>query len=94
MTEIVPHLTMVINEYIKEQNFPSILKKGLITPLFKEDDPLNPLNYRPITITSSLSKTFEKPLHKQINQYLSSDKHLSPLQFGFREKISTQDALI
>ena len=37
---------------------------------------------------------FEKHLHKQIIQYLSSDKLLSPLQFGFREKRSTQDALI
>ena len=33
-------------------------------------------------------------MHKQINQYLSSDKLLSLLQFGFREKLSTQDALI
>ena len=90
MTEIVPHLTMVINEYIKEQQISPILKKGLITPLYKKDDPLNPLNYRPITITSSLSKIFEKFLHKKINQYLSSNKLLSSLQFGFREKISTQ----
>ena len=36
MTEIVPHLTMVINEYIKEQKFPSTLKKGLIPPLHKK----------------------------------------------------------
>ena len=31
MTENVPHLTMVINEYIKEQKFPSVLKKGHYT---------------------------------------------------------------
>ena len=85
---------MVMNENIKEQKFPSILKTGLITLLYKKDDPLNLLNHRPITITSSLSKTFGKLLHKQRNQYLSSDKLLSPLQFGFREKISTQDTLI
>ena len=84
---------MVINEYIEEQKFPSILKEGLFTPLYKKDDPLNPLNYRPITISSSLSKIFGKLLHKQINLYLSSDKLLSPFQFGSREKISTQDAL-
>ena len=94
MTEIVPHLTRVIYEYIKEQKNNSILKNGLITSLYKKDDPLNPLNYRPITITNSLSKRFEKLLHKQINQNLSSDKLLSPLQFGFLEKISTQDVLI
>ena len=94
MTEIVPHLTQVINACITEQSFPTMLKKGIITPLFKKDNPLDPKNYRPITITSSTSKIFEKILHAQINQYLSSKKLLSPLQFGFREKISTQDALI
>ena len=36
MTEIVPHLTIVINECLKDQKFPSILKKGLITPLLKK----------------------------------------------------------
>ena len=35
MTEIVPHLTMVINEYTKEHKFLSILKNGLITTLYK-----------------------------------------------------------
>ena len=70
------------------------MKKGLIEPLYKKDDPLNPFNYTLFTKTSNLSKIFEKLLHKQINQYLSSNKLLSPLQFGFHEKISTQDALI
>ena len=42
MTEILPQLTMVIDEYIKKQKFPSILKKGLITTLYKKDDPLSP----------------------------------------------------
>ena len=41
-----------------------------------------------------MSTLFEKLLHKQNNQYLSSDNLLSPLQFGFREKISTQDTLL
>ena len=86
MTETVPHLTMVINEDKKDQKFLSILKKGLITPLYKKDDPLNPLNYRPIAITSSLSKIFEKLLQNQINQYLSSDKLLSPPQFSCMRK--------
>ena len=33
-------------------------------------------------------------MHKQKIQYLSSDKLLYPFQFGFRQKKSTQDALI
>ena len=36
LTEIVPRLTMVIIEYIKEQKVTSFLKKGLITCLYKK----------------------------------------------------------
>ena len=32
---------MVMVKYIQEQQLPSVLKKGLITPLYKADDPLN-----------------------------------------------------
>ena len=85
---------MVMNEYIREQKFPSILKRGLIAPLYAKVDPLNRSNHRPIPIKSSLSKLFEKLLHKPINQNLSSDELLNSLQFDFRVKISTQNALI
>ena len=62
------------------------MKKGLITLLYRKDDPLTPLNYRPITETSSMSKKLQKILHEQNNQYLLSDKLLSPFQFGLARK--------
>ena len=69
-----------------------MLKRAVITPIFKKDDILDPLNYRPISITTPFSKILEKCLHKQITTYAESRVLLTPLQFGFRSKVSAQDA--
>ena len=40
-----------INHLIQETGiFPSSLKLGNITPIFKKDDPLDKSNYRPVSI--------------------------------------------
>ena len=91
---LVPHLTFVLNECIKDCVFPSMLKRAVITSIFKKDDILDPLNYRPISITTPFSKIFEKCLHKKITAYAESRGILTPLQFGFRSKVSAQVAIL
>ena len=61
--------TYLFNAFLKEK-FPSDLKKAIITPLFKKGDRTHPENYRPISITSSLSKMFERLLRDQIVEFL------------------------
>ena len=53
-----------------------------------------PENYRPISITSSLAKVFERLLREQTLEYLEKFGLLSNTQFGFRNKVSTIDALV
>ena len=69
--QLAEPLTFLINSFIRENKFPSDLKKAHVVPLFKKDDPLKPENYRPISLTSSLSKLIEKLLQEPINVYLS-----------------------
>ena len=66
----------------------------MITPIFKKDDILDPLNYRPISFTIPFSKILEKRLHKQITAYAENRGILTPLQFGFRLKVSAQNAIL
>ena len=39
--------------------FPDCLKEANVTPIFKNDDPLDKENYHPVSIFPLLSKVFE-----------------------------------
>ena len=91
--EIYTHLTFLFNEFLKNKTYPCKLKKAIVTPIYKKEDPELPDNYRPISKTGALLKVFEKLLYKQINENLISQKLLSKTQFGFRTSYSTIDAI-
>ena len=63
-------------------------------PLFKKDDPEDPINYRPILLTGALAKYFEIFLRDQILAYLEMNKLLATTHFGYRKKVSSTDTLL
>ena len=91
---IFPRLNFLVNYCIKLSCFPNELKRAHVVPLHKKDDPEEPNNYRPISITPCLSKIIETILRDQICQYLHDNKLLSKNQYGFRKKFSTIDSLL
>ena len=52
-------------------------------PIPKKGDKSNPLNYRPIAITSLISKTMETIITKQLLTFLETNNLLSDHQYGF-----------
>ena len=50
------HLQFALNERIKEKIFPTKMKLAYVTPIFKKGDKLDSTNYRPVSVTPSLSK--------------------------------------
>ena len=50
--------------------------------------------YWPISLLSKISKIFEKMMHIQLTSFLNKNKFFSRFQFGFRNKHSTNHALI
>ena len=81
-----------INNAINDCNFPSDLKVGDVSPVFKTDDSAIKKNYRPISVLPCISKIFERVLNTQMVRLMK--ERLSDLLCGFREKYSTQHALI
>ena len=65
-----------------------------VTPLFKKRNPEGPLNYRPISVTSAISKIFEKAFSSQITNFPDREQLISISQFGYRKQISTIDAIL
>ena len=63
-------------------------------PVFKKGSTQDKDNYRPISVLSVFSKIFEKVMYKRLYAYLECHNILYSLQFGFRQKCSTNHALI
>ena len=92
-TVMTPILTRLYNRSLASSTFPSTWKTGKVTAIFKSGDQSNASNYRPIMILPTISKVLEKAVHSQVYRYLIDNKILTPRQFGFRPKLSTEIAL-
>ena len=87
-------LSNLINMSFTTGMFPDILKSSEIIPIHKKGDTTTCNNYRPISLLSNLSKIFEKLMHTRIYNFLNKFNCIYELQFGFRNKHSTNHALI
>ena len=54
-----PH-THFCNKSILSGNFPDHMKFSIVKPLYKKEGKMNQINYRPISLLTSISKVFEK----------------------------------
>ena len=66
--------------------------EGIIKPIYKrKGDPLQPENYRPITILSCFGKLFTSVLNIRLQTFLEEYNILEENQAGFRAGYSTTD---
>ena len=68
----------------------------MVSPLYKsnKNDRSNAENYRPISLTSIVSKILEHILHSNIMDHLNKNKILRNVQHGFRNERSCETQLI
>lgn len=92
--EVTPIITHLTNLCFKTGIFPNSLKRSIITPVFKSGERHDINNYRPISVLPALSKILEKILNNRLIKYLTKFNIISQSQFGFRQGISTEDAVI
>ena len=93
---LAPTLTLIINESLATGIVPDIFKVANICPLFKNGDPYNARNYRPISLLPIISKLLEKVVHRQLVKHLqlfSNAPGLPAEQFPYRSNHSCEDAL-
>lgn len=91
---LIEPLVYIINECMRVGFWPSIFKDTLIIPIFKRGENTEASNYRPISLITNFTKIFEKVLKSRLVSFLNKNKLLSQKQYGFKENISTQDAII
>ena len=92
--DISKPLSMIFNLSFETGMYPDKLKISKVTPIFKKGSRLVASNYRPISLLSNINKLLEKLMHSRLTKYLEDYECFYDLQFGFRNKHSTNHALI
>jgi len=85
--------SLLFNFILSSDEYPSLDDCDCNT-LLKTGSQTEVQNYCPIALLPSLSKVFEKLLHKHIYNYLEHHKSLIPNNSGFRKKHSTLNSLL
>lgn len=67
---IAAPLTDLFNSSLLRATVPEIWKQANVTPVHKKDSKSNVENYRPISLLSSVGKTFERVIYKRIHNFL------------------------
>ena len=97
---MLKHLPVITKEYLLEflnliwtqGSFPEAWKKATILPILKPGKPPNdPKSYRPISLTCSICKLFERMINSRLVWYLEKNRKFSMHQYGFRKGRSTMD---
>ena len=64
--ELSAPLCHIINTSINLRSFPGIMKCAEISPVYKNTDNLKKNNYRPVSVLTAISKTYETVLNDQM----------------------------
>ena len=86
-------LSIIYRKSLSESRLPALWKTSIIIPIHKKGSKYNPLNYRPLSMTSVPCKKLESIIATELYAYLELHSLISPHQFGFRAGHTTADQL-
>lgn len=86
--------TIIFNNAINQHYYPTRWKMAKVLPILKKGkDQSSPTSYRPISLTSNVSKLFEKLIKTNLLRHINNQKIIPDNQFGFKAKHSTIHAI-
>ena len=91
--ELATPLQMLFRKSLDEGEVPQSWKDSVISPIYKKGSKGEPINYRPVNLTSNVCKLMERVLKIGIEEHLEKNV-LSNSQHGFRRGRSPQTNLI
>ena len=91
---IAEPLTLIYQLSIDQSKLPQQWKLANVTPIFKKGSRSSPENYRPVSLTSILSKLLERIVSKHILEHLKYNSILPKQQHGFLKGKSTSTNLL
>ena len=92
--ELAAPFSSLFNSSLQDGALPIEWLSSIVVPIFKKGSRFDPINYRPVSLTSVVCKTFERVIVGLLNDHLQANNLLSDCQYGFRSGFSTSDQLI
>ncbi|MCG7876680.1 MAG: reverse transcriptase domain-containing protein [Candidatus Thiodiazotropha endolucinida] len=92
--EVSPMLTRIFQTSLDTGSVPKDWREALITPIFKKGARNIASNYRPVSLTSVVSKLLEHIIFSATMKHLTCHNILTSSQHGFRSKRSCETQLI
>ena len=90
---LAPRLGVVFRELVRLGSFQVCWRQANITPIPKGPSSSSVDNYRPISITSVLSKVFERLVSVRLGRFMECSGVLPATQFAYRKGLCTSGAL-
>ena len=88
-------LKILFQKSLDTSEIPDDWRTGIIVPIHKKNKcPNSPSSYRPICLTSAVSKLFEKIIHKYILSHFREHDVITSEQHGFLQRRSTTTNLL
>ena len=91
---MAPRLSVVFRCLVSLGSFPAFWRQVNVTPIPKGPPSSSVANYRPISITSVLSKVFGRLVSVRLGRFMKLAGVLPTTQFSYRKGLATCDALL
>ena len=82
--QLAKPLHLIWRNILDQGHTPKLLKTSIISPIFKKGNQGLAENYRPVALTSHVSKVFEKVVRRKIQKHLEDHNLFNCNQHGFR----------
>ena len=89
---MTPCLSVVFRLLVRPGSFPTCWRQANVTPIPRGLMFTSFANYRPISITSVLSKVFERPVSVRLGQFVERSGGLPTTQSAYRNGLGSCDA--
>ena len=88
------HVSVWFRRLLRLGSFPACWRQANVTPIPKGQSSSSVANYRPISITTVLSKVFERLVAVRLGRFMEHRGVLPTIQFANRKCLGTCDALL
>ena len=91
---MAPRPSVVFHRLVRLSSFPACWRQANVTPIPKGPPSSTVANYRPISLTSVLSKVFERLESVRLGRFMELSGVLPTTQFPYQKGLGTCDALL